>query len=368
MSQAREQVLQILSTSDDAIDFRTAREVCPATVLTDTDPNRYLRVTDGNVEESAKQIACYWRKRREIFGDDKFTLPLRLVDSNWNDKDTTRNGTSKDKEQVVDAYEGSDSATSCFHPAVSRMFARMENEENILGASYYLLPRPKTGETVWFATRGRLPNKKRTERLELTIDLEKQYFFWNLHLASFHHSPDMICVYAILERKPQLHLTAHQALVDLGRNAFGLRTKRLHILVAASSQTRKAIMDAFLPMFMRFTAPLGIPEMTVDVVVADSRSEERDEMTRLIVEKYGLDPRSIPATFGGNWDYARAMEFHETGQIAPLDNNKEEEECDRETPSSRSALDLLAEAAAVVSKAEEPLNTEGASKSKRVRM
>jgi hypothetical protein len=55
--------------------YNTARETVPDLVTTETDPRKFLQVSNGNVQKAAETIAFYWMYREHCFGE-RWLLPM----------------------------------------------------------------------------------------------------------------------------------------------------------------------------------------------------------------------------------------------------------------------------------------------------
>lgn len=80
ISQSLEQV-QIFIDSIDESDKQAYLEACsrvPELVATESDPLKFLRCCEFDVEAAAKRLIEYWKVRRDLFGEQRAFLPMTL--------------------------------------------------------------------------------------------------------------------------------------------------------------------------------------------------------------------------------------------------------------------------------------------------
>lgn len=262
-----------LAKSDAAVEYQLALDVCPDLVAKESNLEKYLKATNCDVNESARKIAQYWKTRKVVFGEEKWTLPIRLTGKN------------------------------AFHNETIQMLQRTATDEAGIGGGYLLLP-DKYGNTVLFFTRGRLSYRTRNHRLGLTLHHKKQACFWYFHMISMQPTPIFIMVFPILERAPKTFPQINDFFAHCCRDLFPIHCLAIHTVCASNSTRKKYIVEAFLPFLWKvIQGPFSFARRTIDLVVENTRDDEQAAMAKIFVEKYGINPDSLPPTLGGDWDY-----------------------------------------------------------------
>jgi hypothetical protein len=60
--------------------YNTARETVPDLVTTETEPRKFLQVSNGDIHKAAETIAFYWMNRHRCFGE-RWLLPMTQTGS-----------------------------------------------------------------------------------------------------------------------------------------------------------------------------------------------------------------------------------------------------------------------------------------------
>lgn len=298
MKTAVRDLRELLSSRPDAADYRAVLQSCPERVENESNLERYLNAFELNVSKCAKKIAKYWRYRRELFGDDRYMHPLQL------------------------------SSPSCLEDSHIEMVGKAEKEELKVGAGYLLLPNKK-GQTVFYFTRGRATPNHRVEMLNASIEDRKKCGFWFMHQISLQKNSECVLVTTILEKSPYHSPSIASFFSDMCQTVFPVNLRALHLVIASRTSRKRFVVQTFMPYFLKILrGPFSFTHRTIDVVFEDTRKEEEAAMARILIEKYGIHPKSMPKSLGGTWSYQRAMAYFESGQ------------------QDTTALELLAEAAA----------------------
>lgn len=67
-----------LEASDKA-DYLQASQRVPHLLLSESNPERFLKFANWNVAAAAQGLVTYWKRRREVFGESSFILPLSFA-------------------------------------------------------------------------------------------------------------------------------------------------------------------------------------------------------------------------------------------------------------------------------------------------
>ena len=75
------------------------------------------------------------------------------------------------------------------------------------------------------------------------------------------------------------------------------------------------MLQTFMPYFLKvIRGPFSFTRRTIDVVFEDTRKEEQAVMAKILIEKFGINPESIPKSLGGTWGFQRALAYFESTQ------------------------------------------------------
>ena len=63
---------------EDKLEYLEAKKIAPNIVESESHPLRFLRTDDGNPWNAARRLTLYWKYRKEVFGPDRWLLPMDL--------------------------------------------------------------------------------------------------------------------------------------------------------------------------------------------------------------------------------------------------------------------------------------------------
>ena len=244
--------------SDLTKDYWTAREHIPDIVAIESDPVKYLRAEDGDVNKAATRAARYWKHRRRLFGEARWMLPM-----------TQTEGTGALSLQDI----------------------------QVLRSGYLVMVSMHSGHQILMIDpsrlRGRDPGESRERCLFYLCTNE-------IKPASTRHGLEMI----FLLSRYGYASERHAELIDVLYGA--LPTKVRHLTILQSLQDGRTELLDFLSFRLEKTFTMFTPTK-VAVVRVDSRQTVLDALQRR-----GIHKRYLPKQLGGEYDYAKLDDWVQT--------------------------------------------------------
>ena len=228
-------------------EYLEASRLAPHLVATESNPLRFLRSEGMNPWSAATRLACYWKHRKEVFGHDRWLLPL----------DLSGNG----------AMSPSD----------------VENiKRNVI-----LVQRLPGAPTVVYVNYARAPQQDE-------LFASRAAFFAATVITADECDSG---IYLMFQLAPQFFMRRRKKgrVMEILRKAIPVKFRKMFFLKCQGSSLSDSIIDSSFTMIGMITEFFfgDAPEF-----VSDSKQKEAYEKFRA----HNLPPASIPFFFGGNWD------------------------------------------------------------------
>ena len=236
-----------LIADEDKQEYLEASRLVPHLVATESNPLRFLRSDGMNPWSAATRLCSYWKHRKEVFGHERWLLPL----------DLSGNGamTPSDVENI---------------------------KRNVI-----LLRRLPGAPTVIYCNYGRAPNQDE-------LFASRAAFFTAMVVT-----PDECDtgVYLMHQLAPQFFMRRRKKgrVIEILRRALPVKIRKMFFLKQQGSSFGDAIIDTSFSM-MGMIAEFFFGE--APDFVSDAKQKEAYEKFRV----HNLPPSCIPSFFGGNWD------------------------------------------------------------------
>lgn len=238
--------------------FLRALEVAPDLVFTESDPLRFLRFTNFNVDPAARSLVLYWQRRLDVFGTTKAFLPLLVMGG----------------------------ANSALSPEII---------DEVRTGRLAFLPHDSQGCTVLCGDVSR--------NAEFDINVRRQALFYRFQIMSENEiSQKEGYVFLMILSEFKFDPSQSESL-KLLLGAFPVRAKAWHLVSCIPSWNRSCLVQTFVKGLMRLFGHL-IRQHNTHFYTSD----EKDEILERL-KSHGFSREKLPECLGGAWKYEQVSDW-----------------------------------------------------------